>query len=103
MYVLAEVDRDCEGIPILSGCAINTGITNLLTTPYGPITSSPTMTISDSVMLEMKWSGNTALWYYTINGGANTTFANFTVPSYSHSKFVVGTKQEPYGGNIRYF
>ena len=90
MYLVGQVDEDCEGIPFNSNCSWRIGPPPWTHT-LGYATVSPTLHTTDSITLEMVWSGTAVNWYYQINGGTVVSFYNFTAPSFSHNQFAAGS------------
>lgn len=95
-YLVAQVIETCEA----PGCAIG-GLSphwKLLNQTEVPLSFSA----SDNVTLEMKWSSGTVTWYYQVNGGTNSSYHSYTMPSDSRHYFVIGTTAPP-NDYVRYF
>ena len=99
-YLWAQVIQTCEGhlVNAIPGhCGALPTVKQIYSATY-----SPSFGASDNVTLEMKWSGGAVYWYFTINGGTNSTFTSYTMPTDANPYFGVGTLQS-WGHLAKYF
>jgi hypothetical protein len=85
IYLVAQVDIMCEGF-----------LTSACHPTYFHIVESysdttPSISASDNVTLEMRFSGHTVTWYYDIDSNGNYSFYSYTPPSDSAHSLSVGT------------
>lgn len=96
MFLEGQVVRICEGYGS-SACGLASQKV------IESWTYAPTMSTSDSIMLEMRFSGSVLTWYYEIDSGSNSSITSFTVPSNSQTAFEVGTTTSELGRVPKFF
>lgn len=86
MNIEATVTKVCEGF---NPC----GLVPYEIVQYDHVPTTPTLSPADNVTLEMKGNSTGITWYYSVNGGTNSSFGSWKPASGSgiHTKFEVGT------------